>query len=135
MTYNEIRRNQVNERIERMTCLRERGNTYEEIAKMEGVSKQRVFQLIGGINRARVKPLTKKQCIYDGLRKYLNENHIGRAELTRKLYGYYHSSTYSCLCKWLRGVEMTMSTINKILSITGLTYEQVFLWQEGSEAE
>ena len=135
MTYNEIRRNQVNERIERMTRLREQGNTYEVIAKMEGVSKQRVFQLIGGIDRTKVKPLTKKQCIYDGLRQYLNENHIGRSEFTRKIYGYNHPSCYACIIKWLQGVEMTMSVINKILSITGLTYEQAFLWQEGSEAE
>lgn len=122
----------TDERKEWMLSLRECGLTYKEIGEVTGTSKQRVFQLIGKNDKARFKPITEEQCIYDGLRNWMNENRISRAELVRMMYGTLHSSCLDRLRGWLKGTEMTMYSINKILAVTGLTYEQAFLRRKNS---
>lgn len=116
-----------NERKEWMLSLRECGLTYQEIGEVVGTSKQRVYQIIGKIDRARFKPITKEQCIYDGLRNWMNKKRISRKELARMMWGTLMSSCYDRLKSWLRGTQMTMHTINLILTVTRLTYEQAFL--------
>ena len=121
------------ERKEWMLSLRECGLTYKEIGEVTGTSKQRVFQLIGKIDKAKFKPITEEQCIYDGLRDWMNKNRISRRELARMMWGAFMSSCYDRLKRWLKGTEMTMYIINKILTATGLTYEQAFLGGKNNE--
>ena len=76
-----------NKRKEWMLQLFESGLTYQEIGDVAGVSKQRVFQLIGKTDRDSFRYITKERCFFDGLRDYLNENRISIKELTRQMYG------------------------------------------------
>lgn len=119
------------ERKEWMLQLFDAGLTYQEIGDAAGVSKQRVFQLIGKSDRTRFRTITKEQCVFDGLRRYLNENRISLKELTRKMYGGLHPSSYDSLKHTLKLTDclLTMPKINRILSATGLTYEEAFLSQ------
>ena len=123
-----------NQRKEWMLQLFESGLTYQEIGDVAGVSKQRVFQLIGKSDRDSFRYITKERCFFDGLRDYLNENRISIKELTRQMYGQLHGNMYSTLKEQLKNKPgfklLTMAKINKILSVTGLTYEQAFLSQE-----
>lgn len=122
---------ELQEREERkryMQDLFKSGMTYEEIGKKLDLSKQRVFQLIGGIIKRRVKPFTTETCVYSGLREWLNEHKIGINELTRKLYGNYHTTSRERVKNRLNGkLQITKTYIDKILEITGLTYEQAFV--------
>ena len=120
-----------NKRKEWMQELFNSGLTYREIGEVAGISKQRVFQIIGNTDRTKFRDLTKEQCVFDGLRRYLNENRISIVALTRKIYGDCGGAKYSRLkdaLKSSRGL-ITMTKINKILSVTGLTYEEAFLSQ------
>lgn len=120
-----------NKRKEWMQELFDSGLTYREIGEVAGLTKQRVFQIIGNQDRSKFRRITKEQCVFDGLRKYLNENRISIVGLTRKMYGdmngAYNTLKYTLKSK---GSLLTMPKINRILSATGLTYEQAFLSQE-----
>lgn len=115
--------------IREMKTLRDEGYNYEKIADASGVSRQRVFQLIGGTRHKTPKPLTETECVYPNLRKYLNENKISRMSLTRQMYGEVTSRQYNRLNKFLNGttyVYINKHMLDRILSVTGLTYEQLF---------
>lgn len=90
----------MDERKQAMIKMHESGMTYAEIGAFMGISKQRVYQLIGDTRKGCHKPITKEQCVYAGIRKYMNENKISRMMLVRM--------------------------IDKILKATGLTYEYAF---------
>lgn len=124
--------NERNERKEWMKQLFDSGFTYQEIGAVAGISRQRVHQIIGCTDRKRFRDLTKEQCVFDGLRRYLNENRISIKELTRKMYGDFSGNAYQNLKAALKSNKsyLTMPKINRILSVTGLTYEEVFLSQE-----
>lgn len=120
-----------NERKEWMLELFESGFTYKEIGEIAGISKQRVFQIIGKANGRRFRTITKEQCVFDGLRRYLNDNRISLVALTREMYGELNGSYYQIKDAFKSNKAcLTMPKINRILSVTGLTYEQAFLSRE-----
>ena len=120
-------------REKRMVELREQGWSYREIANNFGLSRQRVYQIIGKRNISYFKKVTEKQCVFKGIRDYMNRTATSLAELLRKIYGVYHPETCSRFRQYLNGRnEMSMSTINGILKATGLTYEQAFLEKESN---
>lgn len=115
--------------IREMKAMRDEGYSYAKIADACGVSKQRVFQLIGGIHHKTPRLLTETECVYPNLRKYMNENKISRMSLARQIYGEVTSRHYERLNKFLNGttyVYINKHMLDRILSITGLTYEQLF---------
>lgn len=114
-------------------ALRNEGLTYAKIAAQYGCSHQHVRQTLANYDMRRFRGVTKKQCVYDGLRKWLNENSCGFAELTRRIYGY-NVGGYSALAwrKKLRGeAQLKMCDIEDLMTVTGLTYEQMFRKEEG----
>ena len=116
-------------RLSQMIRLREQGWSFQAIADNLGLSRQRVYQLIGKRNIAYFKPITPKQCVFDGLRDWLNQKSMSIAELIRQVRGEhkYHPVVFSQYRAYLTGRHnMKMPTINAILRVTGLTYEQAF---------
>lgn len=109
---------------------REKGMTYAEIAAKYGISHQAVAQTCARRSACHFKPYTEKECIYPNLRKWLNENRVMRNELARRMYGNpcsTYTTRFSC---WFTGrCFPTKETIDKLLAVTGLTYEQ--LWEKG----
>ena len=117
----------IEQRKKDMRKLRESGVTYAEIANKYGISKQRVYQLIGGKDEKLFKPITTERCVYGGLRKWMNDNKVCVSELTRKIYGNYAPNSYERVKERLNGkCQFTKTYIDKILEITGLTYEEAF---------
>lgn len=116
-----------NERISKMLEMHENGSSYEEIGKAFNLSRQRVFQLIGGRVKTHFIELSPDDCIYPNLRKLLNDNRITRLGLCRMLYGS-NPSKYQNVYDFLRGrnTRTTKYTIDKYLKVTGLTYEELF---------
>lgn len=117
-------------RKEEMRKLYESGMTFAEVGEEFGISKQRVFQLIGGKTKNLFRTVNKERCIYDGLRKWLNDNRISVHELTRRLYGDAHALNYKRTRDKLCGVAITKEYIDKFREITGLTYEELFVNKE-----
>lgn len=116
-------------RLTQMIRLREQGWSFQAIADNLGLSRQRVYQLIGKRNIAYFKPITPKQCKFVGLCEWLNKKSISIAELIRQVRGEhkYHPATFVQYSNYLTGrYNMSMPTIDKILKVTGLTYEEAF---------
>ena len=115
------------QRKEDMKKLYESGMSLQEIADEMGISRQRVHQIIGKQNKSLFKPFTAKRCVYAGLRKWLNDNKVSTAELTRRLYGNTHGENYERTRLRLCGSkELNKTYIDKLLKITGLTYDEAF---------
>ena len=107
--------------------LQEQGFSYTQIAKILGISPQAVRQALSKHNPNYFRPFSEKGCIFKGLREWLNRNKVSRAELIRRM-GYESLSDTSIRFRnYLSGVsEFRKRDIDKILEVTGLTYEQVF---------
>ena len=107
---------------------RDSGMTYEEIAIMFGVSRQRVHQVCGKYNPCRFQFISEKGCIYPNWRNWMNENKVSRYELERRM-GLLSSQTsyVTAISGYMSGkLEPKMWFIDKLLEVTGLKYEVLF---------
>lgn len=106
---------------------RKSGMTYEQIAKKYGVSRQRVAQACGVSKASSFRPQTIKTCVYKNLRSWMNENLISRAELVRLVGLEVAPGNSYRYGEYLRGEkDPPKQTIDKMLCVTGLTYEKLF---------
>jgi transcriptional regulator with XRE-family HTH domain len=104
------------------------GMTYREIAEKHGVSYQAVADALGKSDLAKFKPWTEKRCIYPNLRHWLNENKVSLREFARRSEVVASGRTLNRFGAYFRGENYPpKQTIDKILNVTGLTYEQ--LWE------
>lgn len=113
------------ERIETMKELYNQGVSVEKIAENYGISRQRVYQLIE-TKRSYITTVNEKQCIYPSLRNWLNFSRINICGLTRMIYGDAQEHKITVVASALRGGNCTKKTIDKILKVSGLTYEEAF---------
>ena len=122
------------ERKNKMIELYKEGLTYQEIGEKFNVSRQRVYQMIGGHIRDYFKPITSEECIYPNLRKWMNDNRVNRPELCRRLYGHTHPNLSLMVNHFLKGSirQLSKITIDKYINVTGLTYEELFDTGEGA---
>lgn len=113
--------------VEKYVELRKRGLTHKEIGEVEGAHEAKVRCAINNY-ATRFRGITPARCIYAGLRKWLNENECTVAELAQRIYGEaYTKVTRNRYYKLLRGDHcMTMADIDDMISVTGLTYEELF---------
>ena len=115
------------DRKKQMETLFKNGMTYAEIGCQFGISRQRVAQIIGKRNEKYFRAIKCERCVYVGVRKWLIDNKISITELTRRLYGNSSSDNFHSVNNRLNGsAELTKTYIDKILKITGLTYEEAF---------
>ncbi len=96
--------------------LRERGLTYQQIADRYGVSRQAVQQ--GMVKEQNRKPGAVMKLKYPGLRDWCLENDYRLSELER-LCGFTLRSKHI-------NSGLSQRKINRILEVTGLTYEEAF---------
>ncbi len=116
------------ERDKQMIEMRKNGATYQQIAEAFGVSRQRIAFLLGKNKESQFRTITEKQCAYTGIRNWLNTNKISMTELVRRIYGVYHAERRWWLGKYLtKQSDIKKTVIDKILEVTGLTYEQAFM--------
>lgn len=113
---------------------REKGKTYRQIADEYGVSKQVIAQACGKRQVSRFRFWNESRCIYPNVRKWLNENQVGSAELVRRMGWHCYSDNYARVGRWLSGkTNPSKENIDKLLSITGLSYEKFFETDSGKE--
>ena len=116
----------MNNKKEKMVELRKQGKTYQEIADIFGCSKSYVGSLLSKAEEGKFRPLTSKDCIYVGIRNWANENKVSKTEFCRIMYGYVHPNNIRRYSSIFKGHGCTKHTIDMILAVTGLTYEEAF---------
>lgn len=119
------------DRFRAMKELRDKGYTHREIAILYDISEQRVVWWLGKGDERYFKPITEKQCVFVGIRDWLNQNKVSITEFVRRVYGVYHTERRKSLLKHLtKKFDMKKQMIDRVLEITGLTYEEAFKEQE-----
>lgn len=108
-------------------ALREQGMTYQQIADHFGISYQAVAQTLAKYNPNKFCFVRPSGCVYTGLRNWMNKNKVGISEFVRRC------GVENCYCNKNRMVgylsgktDPPKRTIDKILAVTGLTYEEAF---------
>lgn len=110
-----------NEDIMEMIEMRNEGKSLGEIGQHFGVSRQRVFQIIGSSGNHPGRPIQK--CVFPGILKWLTEHRVSVKKMCKNLNG----MSYSSLHLKLSGKHIfTLPEINAILAYTGLTFEEAF---------
>lgn len=112
---------------------RNAGMTYREIAAKHGVSHQRVQQACTGKRGPKFKPYKPEECIYPNLRRWLNENEVNRSEFVRRMGFEVIGNRLPETAKWFTGKGYpTKKSIDRMLAVTGLTYEELFWEGDGN---
>lgn len=120
---------------EQAIALRRKGMTYQEIADSMGVSKAYVAVLLDKTVKTsnfRIWPIELSP--YPVLTQWMNDNQMTRQELAEKLG--YSPSTSSCyiITKIMKTDKFTKKEIDKLLELTGMTYEELFKKQSVPDA-
>ncbi len=103
------------------------GMTYREIAAKYGVTYQAVAQVCSKRDASHFRSIKEDECVYPNLRSWMNENKVARNELSRRMFGNSSSVCLGRISAWLHGkCYPTKLNIDRLIAVTGLTYEQLF---------
>lgn len=112
-------------RVELYRRLREKGMTYKEIGELFGVTKQAVHDTVAK-NRDGFYESAAQKVRYIGLRNWMLENRVNISELSKRC-GVVRETLYHNV---VRECDPRKKTIDAILRVTGLTYEECFKGEE-----
>ena len=109
-----------------MQMLRDQGLKHKEIAEKFGVSRQYAAMVCGRCDPKYFIPIGE-DCIYPNLRKWMNENKVSRKEFLRRMGLTPHNSNYERFSSYITGNNHARKPyIDKMLEVTGMTYETLF---------
>ena len=116
---------------DQMRKMRDQGMKYRDIAAKFGVSYQYVAQVCRQYEPEKYRPVSVS-CVYPNLRKWMCDNKVGCGELLRRMSLEYHGNNLSRLYRLLNGsYQPRKGYIDKLLQVTGMTYEVMFYQPEG----
>jgi len=112
--------------------MRRQGHKLSEIAKEIGVSQQRVSQILAtGKDKRWFHPHSPMRIVYVGLRNWMNENMVSKTAFIIKMGYCFHATTMSRYANKLKGNgSWEIDEINKLISMTGMTFEDLFRREE-----
>ena len=113
-------------RLERIREMRESGYTFEAIGRALGISKQRVYQILRRSKSAQKRAFNRNRpvSVYVNLEAWAKEHNCSWSELANRC-GLHTELFYRNFVHGLTG-NPTKRSIDRLLEITGLTYEQLF---------
>jgi transcriptional regulator with XRE-family HTH domain len=114
---------------EQIISLAEQCHTYSEIARITGVSRQYVSQVIVRIGKPLTdfRKLSEKDCVYDGIRNWWNSNRMSYHKFFDLMGMRYHQTNITRLQRYFSGeFQPRKDYIDRLISVTGLSYEQLF---------
>lgn len=110
------------------------GYTQVEIGNLLGLSRQRIAQIMGG--RGKPYSMVRPRSIYRGLNEWMMQNNITYATLTAMM-GYSPSTSAQMQVRnrIMGDTELRMRDINKLIELSGKTYEYLFsfVMREGDD--
>ena len=99
---------------------RAKGMSYREIAEKYGVTYQSVHATCTSVSGEYKKLISRNGCIYPNLRAWLNQDRQRSDRFFQAMRG-------CCIREILKGSQMPKkNVIDKMLAITGMTYEEMF---------
>lgn len=113
-----------------MLALRERGLSYQEIADIYHISKQRVYQIIGKENVRRFNADIDK-IVYKGIYEFMRDNpSISFSNLHRTISSHSTANAVKSFRRFLtnttdKGV-LTIRQIKRLMEFTGKSFEELF---------
>lgn len=103
------------------------GMSCREIAERHGVSLQAVYAACGGVRNNIFRPYGEKECVWKGLRNWLNWRQVSRRKLLLAMGLEYSQGNLERLNQNLKGEkDLRMSFIRKMMDISGRTFEELF---------
>lgn len=120
---------QTYDRVAVMIKDRAAGMTYEQIGVKHGVTRQRVGQLISKWNKYNFKVIKTDGCAYKNLRRWMNDNYVGRSELARAVgiasdpIGGYEMQNFRYMLLGRRVFPEDILT--KLIAVTGLSKDKI----------
>jgi transcriptional regulator with XRE-family HTH domain len=116
--------------LQEKQALRDKGMTYQQIADHLGISYQAVANVLSKNNPGRFQFVHENGCVYPNLRRWMNENKVGKRELVRRCGLECLPNNVARFEEYLLGrADPPKKTIDKILRATGMSYEEAF-WRE-----
>lgn len=110
-----------------MKSMLDSGMSVREVAAKIGCSYQNVYTAMNTANPAYVRMAKPSSCIYPNLRKWMYENGYTQKRFMIEACGRYGGNSYKYLQSKLRGdSQLKKSDIDRILALTGMTYEVCF---------
>lgn len=107
------------EQKQRMRLMRESGCTYQQIADEYGVSRQYVHQTL---RPKRKTPRGKRiVCVYPNVAAWMTEHDMSATKIASAI-----GVNLQTFLSIARGNGITKYTIDKLLALTGMTYEKFF---------
>ena len=105
-----------------MVQMRKDGHTYEEIAQAYGLSKQRVYQIIGQTFRGDFDKIKRVH-----LRKFFERTEMSVRKFAALVFGACDKNYYLKISKFLESndVHFTFNQIIRMCKITGLSFEEL----------
>lgn len=103
--------------------------SYREIAEAVGVTRQYVYQIVRrcGLELCDFRKLSEHECVYPGLRNWWNQNRMTYLKFFDVTGLRYHDTNIRRLERYFSGESHPRKDyIDKLIAVTGLTYEQLF---------
>ena len=117
------------QKIEAFT-MRIDGYAYQEIANKMGISRQAVRDCLHeSISFDSRNTRLSARCVYPNILKYMRDHKMNPSGLANAA-----GLTPRGVSRILEGENLTKTSIEKILKITGMTYEEAF-WRKENETE
>lgn len=112
---------------------RQRGATYQEMADVEGVSRQDIYMKVKSyeakLKGKRGREFDINKIVYKGIYEYFRDNmEVTPYSFTTDVFGYASKKT-QCVKSFLLGEHETLFKIRQIkrlMGITGKTFEELF---------
>lgn len=102
--------------------MRLEGASLQSIADTFGVTRERIHQILPGEGKSWRDDAVLSRCAYPGIAQWLFDNRINYAKFAG-LTGFAQAT----ISRWMNGThKLSKSAIDKILEVTGMTYEQAF---------
>lgn len=108
----------LSERAEIIRVMHDKGLSYEAIGDILGITRQAVLQTVNAGNGFRWSTVQKVK--YVGLRNWMTKNQVSVAELGRRC------GNIRLLASLTGNHDPSKCSIDAILRVTGLTYEECF---------
>lgn len=106
---------------------RENGLSYRQISEKYGVSYQSVHSAVCLVDGSYKTVISERGCIYPNLRAWLNQDRRRRDRFFECMKG-------CTIREYLKGIRQPKKDIiDKMLAITGMTYEEMF--REASDGD